>query len=610
MCDNPPFTKIVPTSNDTTTEFSYDNSVKISAGDISFSIPSIDLSDSVGYSYPYPCGHWYDPKTCHRKVSTNVNLGNFNVSDFGLPNPMDISNQEITVYPTVNFELTTNPTYWYNLYKLQEIINSDQVQLSEYEYYFNYFFTSQSVFDESSILTNDKDVIVVGEKKITNTNVLLTSANQRYQLFVNSNDGAVGIRDVQTNESLPLGGVYRNNFPGASTNFSVRLTNGNLQIFQTFFDYTIASEATYLLWESNSSGEASSSYFALFNDEGILMVCKGTAPSTIESVLWNSQGKNTNFEANAELKTKQEGTTINYYIRLRFGMNYSFKKGTTFTIEGVQNIFNCKEDITVQIGEPYDTGNLDDSSVFGAITQLLNGSEEPNTLYIIAHKPVPVSQLAITKFETNVVYSADVPILNRINIAHNFIFDTQNTYFTSNSTTSADFNLALVLEVGISSSIVNLNAGSIHLDSKDVGITIHNVPIVGSVKETISINPGSANVDVNAECNPITVNACMDPEFNLVIDVLFGNTLSFSFVNNAESTETMGTLTVSGKIKNPYHLSINGGYKFSAKLSGSILGNNFGETSSESNMILDHILQNGTEIIDINKTMTVEKDAS
>jgi hypothetical protein len=340
------------------------------------------------------------------------------------------------------------------------------------------------------------------------------------------------------------------------------------------------------------------------------MVCKGTAPSTIESVLWNSQGKNTNFEANAELKTKQEGTTINYYIRLRFGMNYSFKKGTTFTIEGVQNIFNCKEDITVQIGEPYDTGNLDDSSVFGAITQLLNGSEEPNTLYIIAHKPVPVSQLAITKFETNVVYSADVPILNRINIAHNFIFDTQNTYFTSNSTTSADFNLALVLEVGISSSIVNLNAGSIHLDSKDVGITIHNVPIVGSVKETISINPGSANVDVNAECNPITVNACMDPEFNLVIDVLFGNTLSFSFVNNAESTETMGTLTVSGKIKNPYHLSINGGYKFSAKLSGSILGNNFGETSSESNMILDHILQNGTEIIDINKTMTVEKDAS
>ena len=102
----------------------------------------------------------------------------------------------------------------------------------------------------------------------------------------------------------------------------------------------------------------------------------------------------------------------------------------------------------------------------------------------------------------------------------------------------------------------------------------------------------------------------MDPEFNLVIDVLFGNTLSFSFVNNAESTETMGTLTVSGKIKNPYHLAINGGYNFSAKLSGSILGNNFGATSSESSMILDHILQNGTEIIEINKTMTIEQDAS
>lgn len=607
MCDNPPFTKIVPSSNDTTTEFSYDNSVKISAGNLSVSIPSIDLSERVGYSYPYPCGHWYDPKTCHRKVSTNVNLGNFNVSDFGLPNPMDISNQEITVYPTVNFELTTNPTYWYNLYKLQEIIKSDQVQLSEYEYYFNYFFTSQFVFDESSILTNDKDVIVVTEKKITNTNVLLTSANQRYQLFVNSNDGAVGIRDVQTTESLPLGGAIRNNFPGASTNFSVRLTNGNLQIFQTFFDYTVSREATYLLWESNSSGEASSSYFALFNDEGLLVVCKGTPPSTIESVLWNSQGKNTNFEANAELKTKQEGTTINYYIRLRFAMNYSFKKGTSFTIEGVQNIFNCKEDITVQKGEPYDTGNLDDSSVFGAITQLLNGSEEPNTLHIIAHKPVPVSQLAITKFETNIAYSADVPILNRINIAHNFIFDTRNAYFTSNSTTSADFDLALVLE---SSSSVTIRAGSIHLDSKSVGITIHNVPIIGSVKETISINPGSANVDVNAECNPITVNACMDPEFNLVLDVLFGNTLSFSFVNNAESTDTMGTLTVSGKIKNPYQLSIKGGYNFSAKLSGSILGSNFGETSSESNMTLDHILQNGTEIIDINKTMTIEQDAS
>ena len=89
MCDNPPFTKIVPTSNDTTTEFSYDNSVKISAGDISFSIPSVNLSDSVGYSVPYYCPTWDNPvRTCHKNVSTNVNLGNFNVSDFGLPNPM------------------------------------------------------------------------------------------------------------------------------------------------------------------------------------------------------------------------------------------------------------------------------------------------------------------------------------------------------------------------------------------------------------------------------------------------------------------------------------------------------------------------------------------
>lgn len=613
MCDNPPFTKIVPTDNDTTTTFNYSNSTSISIPDMSLTVPTVSLSSTYKYYSCDTCtkriGSKYTgyittkyPCNCGNRTG-RINLGRVNINQLGIPNPFSLTSQKVTIYPDVKFELTTNPTYWYNLYKLQEIIKSNQVQLSEYEYYFNYFLTSKPVIDETRFSTNYKDVIVVTEKTITETNVLLTSANRRYELFVNSYDGIVGIRDVQTYDPytqtglLPLGGVSINNFPGESTNFSVRLTKGNLQIFQTFFDYTRASKATYLLWESNSSGEADSSYFALLSDEGMLMVCKGIAPSTIESVLWNSQEKNMTvddvtfpegyFRANAELKTEQDGTTVDYYIRLRFGMSYSFIKGTTFRIEGVQNIFNCKEDITVQAGEPYDTGNLDDATTFfGAITQLLNGSEKPNTLYIVQNKPVPVSQLAITQMDTNINYSLHLPSLGTVNIPHKFVFDIKNAYFSTIPTNNSDFDLSLLLE---SAESVNLSVGSISMNSIDI--------------KGVKITAGGAHVNVFAETESISINACMDPQFSLVLDILFGNTLSFSFTNNSSSSTSDGVLSINGTLKNPYQLTIGGGFNFKTTISGSIMGTNFGTNKSTDSSF--NIVQSGDEIITINKTMTI-----
>lgn len=615
MCDNPPFTKIVPTDNDTTTTFNYSNSTSISIPDMSLTVPTVSLSSTYKY---YSCdvctkrigSRWTGyitskyPCNCGNRTG-RINLGRVNINQLGIPNPFSLTSQKVTIYPDVKFELTTNPTYWYNLYKLQEIIKSNQAQLSEFEYYFNYFLTSKPVIDETRFSTNYKDIIVVTEKTITETNVLLTSANRRYELFVSSYDGIVGIRDVQTYDPytqtglLPLGGVSRNNFPGAPTNFSVRLTNGNLQIFQ-ILSVEDGNNATYLLWESNSSGEASSSYFALLSDEGVLLVCKGTAPSTIESVLWNSQEKNMTvddvtfpegyFRANAESKTKQDGTTINYYIRLRFGMSYSFIKGTTFRIEGVQNIFNCKEDITVQAGEPYDTGNLDDTTTFfGAITQLLNGSEDPNTLYIIQNKPVPVSQLAITQLDTNINYSLHLPGLGTVNIPHKFVFDTKNAYFSTIPSNNSDFDLSLLLEPAES---VNLSVGSISMNSIDI--------------KGVKITTGGTNVNVFAETESISINACMDPQFSIALDILFGNTLSFSFTNSSSSSTSDGILSINGTLKNPYQLTIGGGFNFKTTISGSMMGTNFGTNKSTDSSF--NIVQSGDEIITINKTMTIEQE--
>ena len=291
----------------------------------------------------------------------------------------------------------------------------------------------------------------------------------------------------------------------------------------------------------------------------------------------------------------------------KFYYDLTLKKGYTFQINGVYNIFQCQKDITltgVNSSSTYTVGNLDDSDFTSMNPSLLNTDGTPitsanDTVYGVYANPIPASTIAMNKANIDSLLLKST-ISSPVGIVNVPIIDTTNPYIANITDAKLDikegsqsFNikLPLVAPPGLS---VDLHNYSLSAD------------LSTAVRDILNSTTGSGKLSLASNFNTY-LEFCADPDMTLKLQALFSNTVSVTWTETSrtQTEEKEGVLSVSGSIIIPYEMKYILEFDTQLDCEFNLFGKNLGTTDSKRKYEINKTLMDGTvqQNININRTI-------